>query len=355
MTRYALLALPSANRVYRASAPTLSAAELRLLGEGPLGGRLRDVAPTVLGGVPYLGFSTADGSPLAESELAVLAHLSTFYALFTEEGTGDALLRPVTGPRADRFDDDLVTIPKYPGKTNEQFTRLLLNVTIAASAVADRLASGGLAVLDPLCGRGTTLNHALLAGHDAAGIELDDKDVEAYAAYLRTWLERKRLRHRTSFGPVRRAGVHLGRRFTAEFARSKAELAAHEGQRVDVVHADTRQAEGFFSRASFDVVVTDAPYGVQHASRGAASRSRPGRSPLGLLAEALPVWARLLRPGGAVGIAWNTLVAPRAELVALLAGVGLQPLDQGPYRQLEHRVDQAIVRDVVVARLPAAA
>ena len=63
----------------------------------------------------------------------------------------------------------------------------------------------------------------------------------------------------------------------------------------------------------------------------------------------------MLRPGGAVGIAWNTLVAPRADLVALLAAVGLQPLDEGPYRQLEHRVDQAIVRDVVVARLPAAA
>ena len=36
--------------------------------------------------------------------------------------------------REDRFDDDLLTIPKYPGKTNEQFTRLLLNVTLASTA-----------------------------------------------------------------------------------------------------------------------------------------------------------------------------------------------------------------------------
>ena len=50
--------------------------------------------------------------------------------------------------------------------------------------------------------------------------------------------------------------------------------------------------------------------------------------------------------------AWNALVAPRAELVHLLAAAGLQPLDEGPYRDLAHRVDQAIVRDVVVARLP---
>jgi hypothetical protein len=66
----------------------------------------------------------------------------------------------------------------------------------------------------------------------------------------------------------------------------------------------------------------------------------------------LPVWVRALRPGGAVGISWNTLVAPRADHVHLLAAAGLRPLDEGPYRELAHRVDQAIVRDVVVGRLP---
>ncbi|HVN12248.1 MAG TPA: hypothetical protein VMT69_09145 [Kineosporiaceae bacterium] len=152
MTRYALLALPSANRVYRGVAPTLAAAELRLLAAGPLGGRLRDVVTTSLAGVPCLSFSTAGDEPLAEPELACLAHLSTFYALFTVEAVDDGLLRPVAVPPADRFDDDLVTIPTYAGKTNEQFTRLLLNVTIAASTAANRLASGGLAVLDPSAG-----------------------------------------------------------------------------------------------------------------------------------------------------------------------------------------------------------
>ncbi len=38
--------------------------------------------------------------------------------------------------RLDRYDDDLLTILKYPGKTNEQFTKLLLNVTLASSAFA---------------------------------------------------------------------------------------------------------------------------------------------------------------------------------------------------------------------------
>ncbi|HYY10313.1 MAG TPA: hypothetical protein VE781_05205 [Kineosporiaceae bacterium] len=343
MTRFAVLALPSANRVYRSSAPELALAELRILGAGPLGGRLSGTGWADRAGVPYLTFEADDLGP---ADLAVLAHLSVFYALFAVEGD---LLRPVAVPPADRLDEDLVTVQKYAGKTNEQFTRLLLNVTVASSAGAGRLAGGGLVVLDPLCGRGTTLNQALVTGHDAVGVEHDAKDVEAYATFLRTWLERKRFKHTASFGPVRRSGVLLGRRFDAHFAGTKEQYRAGEVQKVTVVQADTLRTPDFVRPASVDVVVTDAPYGVQHGSRAGA---RTARSPLELLQQALPVWVRALRPGGAVGIAWNTLVAPRAELVHLLAAAGLQPLDEGPYRDLAHRVDQAIVRDVVVGRLP---
>jgi SAM-dependent methyltransferase len=303
--------------------------------------------------VEYLTFAAPDDAPLSEPELAALGHLSVFYALFAIEGSGEGntpVLRPVVVPAADRLDDDLVTIPKYVGKTNEQFTRLLVTLTTVSSAFAGRLTQGGLVVLDPLCGRGTTLSQALLVGHCAAGLEIDGRDVEGYAAFVRTWLERKRFKHRASLGPVRRSGAQLGRRFVAEFATTKQAFAAGDVQRVDVVHADTLRAADFFRPASVDVVVTDAPYGVQHASR---RDTRSGRSPLGLLEQALPVWRSLLRPGGAVGIAWNTLVAPRADVVALLAAAGLQPFDEGPYRDLEHRVDQAIVRDVVIGRLPA--
>ena len=343
--RYAQLVLPSANRVYRATAPALAVAELKVLDAGVLGGRLGDVGWSGRGGVPYLTF-TVDGD-LGPADLAVLGTLSVHYALF--EDLGDAL-RPVDVPRAERLDDDLVTVQKYAGKTNEQFTRLLLNVTVASSAAGPRLTEGGLVVLDPLCGRGTTLNQALVTGHDAVGVELDGKDVEAYGTFMRTWLERKRLKHKASFGPVRRSGVLLGRRFEAEFAATKERFRAGELQRVTVVHADTLRTPDFVRPASVDVVVADAPYGVQHASR--AGSSARARSPVALLEQALPVWTRLLRPGGAVGIAWNTLVAPRAELVHLFGAAGLQPLDEGPYRDLTHRVDSSIVRDVVVGRLP---
>ena len=64
------------------------------------------------------------------------------------------------------------------------------------------------------------------------------------------------------------------------------------------------------------------------------------------------MWAEVLRPGGAMGIAWNTHVADRDDALAVLADAGLEPLDDGPYRGFQHRVDQAIQRDVLVARKP---
>ena len=345
MTRYALLISPSANRVYAGAAAGLIAAELAAVSESALGGALTSAEITRRGGVPYLEF-TADG--LSADATTFLANLSGIYALFEVEAD---LLRPVELRPLDRFDDDLITIQKYQGKTNEQFTKLLLNVTLAASAFAGDMMTRKLAVLDPLCGRGTTLNQALMYGYDAAGIDADRADFDAYGTFIKTWLQRKRVKHKVSYdGPVRRDGKVAGRRLQASLAAVPADYKAGRTQQLDVVCADTARAGEFFQPASFDVLVTDAPYGVQHGSRTAAAGL--ARRPQELLAAAVPGWARLLRPGGALGIAWNVHVAPRAEAAAILASAGLEPVETGPYLQFRHRVDQAILRDILVARLP---
>ena len=92
----------------------------------------------MIGGVPYVTFEAGE---LSQRDADLLANLSSLYALF--EVTAGELLRPVPLRRLDRFDDDLLTILKYPGKTNEQFTKLLLNVTLASSAFAGEAAAGG--------------------------------------------------------------------------------------------------------------------------------------------------------------------------------------------------------------------
>jgi SAM-dependent methyltransferase len=345
MAGYALLLLPSANRVYAAAASGLARAELELFGQA-LGGAIGGIAEATIGGVGYLTFEAPD---LDAGAVALLSNLSAGYALF--ERAGD-LLRPVVLQRLDRYDDDLITIQKYQGKTNEQFTKLLLNVTLLASSFAPGLLTRKLVVLDPLCGRGTTLNQALMYGYDAAGLDLDQKDFAAYRAFIQNWLQRKRLKHHVSYdGPVRRNGKVVGRRLQVSLAPGRDAWQAGATQQLDVVNADTAAAAEFFRPGSADVIVTDAPYGVHHGSRSAAAGL--ARGPLELLRQAVPGWAGVLRPGGAIGISWNTLVARREDAAAVLAAAGLEPLTQPPYLSFRHRVDQAIVRDILVARKPA--
>jgi hypothetical protein len=355
MPAYALLILPSSNRVYADQSAALTLAELALFSDSALDGRLSDAAPATIGGVEYVTFSAA--GPLSDRDAAVLANLSCGYALFAVRA--DGALQPVELRPADRFDDDLITIQKYQGKTNEQFTKLLTNATLLSSAFGrDAFARAGageaetarLALLDPLCGRGTTLSQALRYGWDASGIEIDGKDFDAYSAFLQTYLKRKRLKHHAAVIPVRRDRRVVARRLTVTLAAEKADYKAGETQQLEVVHADTVKAAEFFKPRSFHLIVADAPYGVQHGSRTAGDSL--ARSPLQLLAAALPGWSELLKPGGAIGIAWNTFVARRDAAAQVLADAGLLVCDGGPYLEFAHRVDQAINRDILIACKP---
>jgi hypothetical protein len=344
MARYALLILPSANRVYAGASIGLTQAELEVFNSSVLDGRLAEVSATTIGGVPYVTFAA---DLLSSRDAAFLANLSSVYALFQLDG---GLLRPVGLAPLDRFDDDLITIQKYPGKTNEQFTKLLLNVCLLASAFAPEMLDRKFAVIDPLCGRGTALSQALMYGFDAAGVDIDLKDFEAYAAFIQAWLKRKRVKHRADYsGPVRRNRRVVARRLQLTLAATKEDYQAGATQRLDLVSADTTRVLEFFRPATFDLLVADAPYGVQHGSRSAAGLAR---SPLNLLADAIGAWAELLRSGGALAIAWNTFAARRDDAAKILTGAGLDMMDSGPYLALRHRVDQAIVRDVLVARKP---
>jgi SAM-dependent methyltransferase len=341
VSEYAVLILPATNRVYAEAAVGLLRAELEVLDQTVLGGRLRDLGERRIGAVPYVVFSA---ERLGERDLAYLANLSSLYALFQVEGD---LLRPVELRPLDQFPSDLVTIQRYQGKTNEHFTKLLLNLTALGSDHAESMLERRLDVLDPLCGRGTTLNQALMYGYNAAGIEVDAHDFDAYATFIGTWLKNRRIKHKLEVRTVRRSHQTIGRRLDATLGATRERYKAGDTLRLSMVNADTRQGLEFFRPRSFDLVVTDAPYGVQHGSRAAAGLQR---SPLDLLRAALPTWLALLRPGGAVGISWNTRVARREQAAEALQAAGLEVLDGGAWSGFRHRVDQAIVRDVLVAR-----
>jgi Putative RNA methylase family UPF0020 len=345
MSRYALLLAPSANRVYADQAARLSLAELDAF-RGVLSGDLSDISEMSLGGVAYLSFS---GS-LSQRDIAYLSNLSAAYALFERVGDdaasrGGELLRPLELVPLARYDSDLITIPKYAGKTNEQFTKLVLNLTLLASGARHRMLDGHLTVLDPLCGRGTTLNQALMYGYDAIGVELDGKDLDAYHLFLRTYLKRKRLKHTAELVPVRRAGRRAARRLEVTLAPSKDDHKAGAVQKLTVLNADTTQLDGLIRGGVADVLVTDLPYGVAHGSYD--DEGGLSRRPLDLLERAVPQWLPLLRPGAALGLSWNTKVARRELAEDVLLANGLEIVE---HRPLVHRVDQGIERDVVIAR-----
>ena len=282
MNSLLILLAPSANRVYAGAADGLVAAELQIL----LGDDQLVIEPITLAGIGYLRLDAEPDGRLRQA----LGRLSAFFATYVRDH--DHLL-PFEVPRPDLFDDDLVTIPKYPGKTNEQFTRLLINVTLASMT---RLPSGPLTILDPLCGRGTTLSTGLTLGHDVAGVEADLKALEAYAAYLRTYLRRKRLKHTADLHPVRRDGRSIGRRLDVEIRPEHGERALS----LTAFSGDSRQSAALFGKRRFDAVIADAPYGVVHGSKTDVRRP-PGkrdRSAAGLIGEALPVWAGQLKSGG---------------------------------------------------------
>ena len=195
---------------------------------------------------------------------------------------------PVVLPPVDRFDEDLVSIQRFQGKTNESFTKLLVNITVPGG---DKVT-----VLDPMAGRGTTLNQAVLYGWDAIGIEIDKKNCEAYRAFFTTWLKNKRLPHKAR---------HDKQSFSVSFGPDRARFDATP-QSVSMINGDSRDVDTLVKKNSIDAIVCDLPYGVRHGSEGAQRR----RSPLQLVEQSIEGWARVLRPGGAVGIAFNTHTSP---------------------------------------------
>ncbi|MDP1820062.1 MAG: hypothetical protein Q8K58_09260 [Acidimicrobiales bacterium] len=345
MVTYALLPKASANRVYGAASFQLLRAELDVLDRLVLGSVVVAQDRRSLGGIEYVavdcGRERLDGR-----QRRLVSNLSSLHALFELD---DDLLRPVDVEPLRRQDDDIVTIQRYAGKTNEAFTHLLVNLALAAAGDAfPRLLAGErVRLLDPACGRGTTLNRALVYGMDAVGMDVDRHDLEAYEAFLLAWLQDKRLKHHAERARLRKGRDEPAHRCTVTYGATKDQSAQRV---VDVVHDDAAAARTHLRARSIDVLACDLPYGVQHAARSAEGAVQ--RGPHELLEAALPVWFEVLRPGAGAALAWNLRTLPRSRLVHLLETHGFELLVPAADERFAHRVDRAITRDVVTARRP---
>lgn len=311
MPSYAILISPRAEGAYFAQAEHVARAELAGLTPA-------EVEGLSVGDMRFLRLDCdADLLP-------ALARLSFAQGLFE---VGDRSWQPVDQGTGFALHPDFVYGEKFRGKTNETLTQLLVNLCL--QQMPDR-APEDLTLLDPMCGRGTTLLWAMRYGIRSVGVEQDKAAPIDMRRFLKKWCKLHRQKHKLSEGWIQKAN----KRGTGKLL----EFAA-EGTALRVVTGATADAFDLIQRKRVDMIATDLPYGVQH-------QGPDQRSVIEVLREAAPGWARCLAPGGAAAIAFNANLPKRAEVLAAFEGTGLRAIET----DLSHRMSESILRDVLLLR-----
>lgn len=296
-----------------------------------------DVRVETLAGTPFL---ILDVQSMPEEDWAYLARHSAVALAAVCEGEW---LKPVVFPTPQYLDADLSQVLKYKGKTNPDFTRLMLNCARSASAFAR--SQEPLTVLDPICGRGTSLFCALETGDCAIGIETDEKAIHEADVYFIHSLQYHRYKHRREEHSLTLTGGGAVREYRYTFANSPEVYKQGRTLSMRLIRGDTRQTDAILGAEQCHLIVADLPYGVQHAPR----EGRGVCSPETLLREALPAYRKTLKQGGAIALAFNTYTLPRETVLALVQAAGFTPMQEPPFESFAHWVEQAVNRDLVVA------
>ena len=331
---YAFLLYPHANIRYRQSLLQLAMQELSMTLSAL--GREAEVVPQKMGGAMFLTFEAAK---LTERDMRMLSQLASVYMLFEME---DGKLTTLERTHPNYVGEDLPALLKYKGKTNEMFTDTMLTMALAASAFMP-VHDSQLVVCDPMAGRGTTLMLALRRGYHGVGIEIGKADVKEAADYMTRYLEFHRIKYKRTDSALTVRGQVGGRENKFVFSDSAEHFKDGDTRTLRLICGDTREAEALLKPNSVHLMVTDAPYGVQ---KGTAGRQD---SIGGTIAAALPGWFDVLKSGGVLAMSFNTHVTRREGLVLLFEKAGFEIVQTA---NLEHWVEQAISRDVILARKP---
>jgi hypothetical protein len=331
--KFALLVAPQRSTMYGNLARTLAVPELLA---SPLAAHLRGWERANFGGQDWLLVDLSD--EITDAELDLLWFFGTLTGVYEYfPALGDVpgpLLRPVQPLTPEFVPASMIETRRYRGKTNEMFTTVLLNLALFASDYALQV-NDHLRILDPLAGGGTTLFVSLVRGYDAVGIDREKDDFDTTNAFVLQFFKElhvpsKRVEERVR-GSGRRALFTVGEKGATRL--------------LGLVHGDAYDAPDLLVNlpggARFHAIIADLPYGIQH--QGQIIR---------FLQEGLPRWSSVLRPGGAMALAWEASGPKRAEAIAHIERhKNLRVVNTPPYDALEHQVDRQIRRrDVLVIR-----
>lgn len=311
--KLALLISPAAKNAYFAEYIEVAKAELA----GLIG--TQEMVATRIGAMDFLALD------VAEEQLPELASLSFVHGLFERR---DEQLAPLPVTTGFNLHEDFVFGAKFRGKTNELLTQMLINVGlqhIDYSSITD------VKLLDPMCGRATTLLWAMRYGMTAKGIEQDAKALADIRQNVKKWCKVHRQKHQFKEGFVGKANKQDRGRFV-DFSA--------EGAAMRVITGDSVDACELLSGEKFHLIISDLPYGVQHHT------TTKTRNPLAVLQACAADWCESLRPGGALVLAYNRYMPRREELIAVFADHGMHAMEFSA----PHRMSESIVRDVVVLK-----
>ena len=337
---YRIVVRPNHNLAYHDTYLRMCTAELSVMAEG-CGVELSNIGHQKINKATLLSFETPE--PPSPTFFGALFHLSFFHTAFKVHEGG--LLEPIEIDESPDFEDHLSVRLKYNGKTNEQLTRMMLSMAYHSSAFSD-LSPTDLKLLDPLCGRGTTLFEGMIRGFDVYGVDRDKKSVGELELYITRFLKEAQFKHKKIRGKVVIDRQNRGEHIEIKYARSKEE-ARTQTRTLKVLRGETTDLKGIFKRDSMHLILADLPYNIQHS----ASQSHlKGEGMAPLLEAGLRAWAPLHKRGGVIALSWNLFTDPRARLADLLTEAGYEVFDEGMWRTLEHRVSQAIKRDLLFAR-----
>lgn len=337
--RYAMLLKPHANARYRQSLQQLATIELQTMLNAWQPGCQASVAE--FGGEPFLCFSCPE---MPEGLLRMLSRHSGCALL--AEATQDGLLRPIRRTPEWYLPEELSQVLKYKGKTNADFTMMLLNCAQAASAFAR--SEMPLTVLDPVCGKATTAFCALSLGHNAIGVDRDDKALREADTYFARSLKLNRFKHKRSTGSQTLTGGGHVQTIDYTMAETAEQQKQGDTRSLRLISGDSGQLGRMMKHGSCHLIVGDLPYGVQHAPQEGQGYSSPER----LLSRIAQGCAQVLKSGGVAAFSFNAYTLPRQKAAAALEAAGLMPFTQPPFDGFSHWVEQAVERDAVLAIKP---
>jgi hypothetical protein len=338
LMRLALKITPQRSTQYAQMTAVLAAPEFL---SSPWGKVVKSLTPIALAGHDYLLAEVEDDvlvSPMLLGVLGRLGATSEVYEYFEHIGEmSGPFLRPVETIMTPFVPLTMAEARRYRGKTNEIFTRVLMNIALFAGAYSERLTER-LRILDPLSGGGTTLFLALAYGYDAFGIEEDRQDVETTAVFVRQYLASEHI----TFKEIDEKGRRAGRRYQFEIGKKG------QSHHLVIANGDTRDAMMHMREVAggpkMHAIVGDLPYGIQHFAEIEA-----------LLSSALPVWEEMIVAGGTLALVWNATRIERATMIDLCKKhTKLRILDEAPYNQFAHAVDRVIKRRDVLVGVKAA-